>query len=75
MATTIQSTTQNLPSVLRADLAFALFDQESQRIEGIPGEEFLARQDAGEYREIEDTPHGRGLAYLILLIPFGRRIA
>jgi hypothetical protein len=31
---------------------------------GISGEEFLARRDAGEVRDFEDTPDGRELAYL-----------
>jgi hypothetical protein len=72
MALKVQSTTQDLPSVLPRDLAVALFDQESRRIVGIPGEEFLAKWDAGQYRNFDDTPEGRELAYLILLIPFGR---
>jgi hypothetical protein len=71
----MQSTTRELPSVLPEDLALALFDQEARRIARIPSEESLARWDAGESRDIEDAPEGRELAYLILLIPFGRRIA
>jgi hypothetical protein len=27
----------------------------------------------GEYRNLDDTPEGRKIAYLALLIPFGRR--
>lgn len=74
MALNVQSTTQELPSVLPPELGVALFDQESRRIVGISGNEFLARWDAGEFRDYEDTPEGRELSYLILLIPFGRRI-
>ena len=51
----------------------ALFDQEARRVVGVSGEEFLKRWDAGEFHDFEDTPEGRDLAYLILLIPFGRQ--
>jgi hypothetical protein len=42
-----------------------------------PAAEFLAKWDAGEYRDLDlDTsPEGRNIAYLALLIPFGRRLA
>ena len=73
MALTAESTIQNLPSVLPLERATALFDQESRRIVGISGEEFLARWDAGEFRNFDDTLEERELAYLILLIPFGRQ--
>jgi hypothetical protein len=36
------------------------------------GEEFLARWDNGEFQPLPDTPAGRKLGYLALLIPFGR---
>jgi hypothetical protein len=72
-ASTIQE--QDLPAVLPLELAYALFDQESRRIIGVPGEEFLARWDAGEFRNFDDTPEDRELAYLVLLTPFGRRMA
>lgn len=72
MALKAQPTIKDLPSELPPDRAAALFDQESRRIVGISGKEFLTRWDAGEYRDFEDTPEGRELSYLILLIPFGR---
>ena len=62
------------PAVLDPELGIAMFDQEARRIVGISGEEFLARWDAGEFRDFEDTPEGRELTHLILLIPFGRRL-
>ena len=71
-AQTIHSDT---PAVLPAALAVALFDQESRRILGISGEEFLQRWDSGDFRDVEDTPEGRELSYLILLMPFGRQNA
>lgn len=74
MALKVQPTTQDQPTVLDPELGIAMFDQEARRIVGIPGDEFLARWDAGEFRDWEDTPEGRELEYLILLIPFGRRL-
>lgn len=73
MALKARTTTQDVPIVMPPELGIALFDQESRRIVGIPGDEFLERWDAGEFRDWEDTPEGREVAYLILLIPFGRR--
>lgn len=75
MALKTRTTTQDLPTVLPPELGNALFDREARRVVGISGDEFLARWDAGEFRDWEDTPEGRKLSFLILLIPFGRRIA
>ena len=75
MALKAQSTSQDEPTVLDAELGIAMFDQEARRVVGISGDEFLARWDAGEFRDWEDTPEGRKLSFLILLIPFGRRVA
>jgi hypothetical protein len=75
MAATEPSTTTDPPAELPAELGVALFDQESRRVTGISGDEFSARWDSGEFRDIEDKPEGRELAYLILLIPFGRLFA
>ena len=72
MALQAQTTTDDLPLELSPERAAAFFDQVSRRIVGISGKEFLARWDAGEFRDFEDTPQGRELSYLILLIPFGR---
>jgi hypothetical protein len=75
MALEIDQTTKSLPSVLAPDQAAALFDQEARRIAGMSGERFLAKWDAGEIQTDDETRHGRELAYLILLIPFGRQHA
>lgn len=75
MAQTVEETTQHLPTVLPEELAIAMVDQEARRVVGVSGDAFLERWDAGEFRDVADTPEGRKLMFLILLIPFGRRIA
>ncbi len=52
----------------------AMFDREARHWVGISGEEFLRRWDAGEYRNIPDTPEGRRTMEVIFLLPFVRRI-
>jgi hypothetical protein len=76
MALDVLKTTEKLPSVLSPDEATALFDHESRRLAGMPAEEFLAKWDAGEYRglDLDTTQEGRNIEYLVLLIPFGRRL-
>lgn len=49
-----------------------LFDQAAQRKLGISGEEFLRRWDRGDYRPIPDTPEGRKISGLVMLLPFAR---
>jgi hypothetical protein len=71
MALTIQSTTE-LASVLPAAEARALFEQEAWRLAGMSAEQFLEKWEAGDYRDLDDTPEGRQIAYLAMLIPFGR---
>lgn len=73
MATPIRSTIQHPPSVLSPVEARALFDQQARRLLNLSGEEFLARWDGGDYRDLPDTPEGRHVGYLALLIPFGRK--
>lgn len=73
MTITVRSTIQPAPSVLPAAEARALFDRQARRLLGLSADEFLARWDAGAYRDLEDTPEGRKLGYLALLIPFGRK--
>jgi hypothetical protein len=51
----------------------ALFDAEARHWAGVSGEEFLRRWDAGDYRDIPDTPEGRRIMRVIYLIPFGRQ--
>jgi hypothetical protein len=76
MALATRRTTEERPSVLSAEQAVALFDHEARRLAGLPAEEFLAKWDAGEYRglDVDASPEGRKIAYLALLIPFGRRL-
>lgn len=50
-----------------------VFDRQAQRLLGISGDEFLRRWDAGEFRQEEDSPHGRATMFLAVLLPFGRR--
>lgn len=73
MALAVEKSPEYVPSVLPDDQAKALFEREAWRFAGVSAEMFLARWDAGEYRDIGDTPEGRKIAYLALLIPFGRR--
>ncbi len=75
MALKAQKTALDPPAVLDPELGIAMFDLEARRVVGISGDEFLAGWDAGEFRDWEDTPEGRKLSFLILLIPFGRRVA
>lgn len=51
-----------------------LFDYQAREQLGISGEEFLARWDAGEYRNIADPVTASNVQRLIMLIPFVRRI-
>ena len=51
----------------------ALFDYQARKELGISGEEFLARWDAGEYRNLADAVTGRKIERLAMLIPFARR--
>jgi hypothetical protein len=73
MALAIEKTSERLPTVLPADHAAVLFAHEAVRLAGVSAEEFLKKWDAGEYRDLDATPEGRRIAYLALLIPFGRR--
>lgn len=51
----------------------ALFDYQARKELGISGEEFLARWDAGEYRNLADAVTARKIERLAILIPFARR--
>lgn len=72
MALTIPRTTQQDPYALPAEQGRAFFDGEARRVTGLSGDEFIRRYDAGEIIADDDTPEGREVGYLILLIPFGR---
>lgn len=73
VALPVEKSHEYVPSVLPDDQARALFEREAWRFAGVSAAVFLARWDAGEYHNIGDTPEGRKIAYLALLIPFGRR--
>jgi hypothetical protein len=49
-----------------------LFDQRARHELGISGEEFLRRWGSGEYRRIPDTPEGRKISLMVMLLPFVR---
>jgi len=51
----------------------AMVDREARRWLGISGEELLRRWDAGEYRDIPDTPEGWKIMDVVTLIPFARQ--
>jgi hypothetical protein len=58
---------------LTEEEAYELFDRQAHLALGISGEEFLQRWDAGEIPPVPDTPEGRPLGHLVMMIPFGRR--
>ena len=72
MALPARSSTTELPSVVPETEARAMFDQEARRITGLSGEAFLEKWEAGEYGDVDDSPEGRELSYLVMLIPFGQ---
>jgi len=49
-----------------------LFDSTARYLLGISGDEFLRRYEAGEFDEIEDTPDGRRVEFVRMLLPFVR---
>jgi hypothetical protein len=59
--------------LVTADEGRALFDRYAQQLLAISGSEFLRRWDAGAYRPIPDTPEGRKVRRLVMLMPFARR--
>ena len=61
------------PTTLTPEQGHELFDHVARRITGLSGNEFLAQYDAGEITADDDTPEGRDLMYLIMLIPFARQ--
>ncbi len=60
--------------ILSPERGWELFNGAAMHWMGITGEEFLRRWDAGEYRNIPDTPEGRRTMEVIFLLPFVRRI-
>jgi hypothetical protein len=59
-------------TVLPSDEGRALFDREARRLLGIDGEEFLRRWNAGEYRDLPESPAARKAMRVAFLIPFVR---
>lgn len=49
-----------------------LFDRLVQLELGISGEEFLCHWDNGDYSPIPDTPEGRKIGGLVMMLPFAR---
>lgn len=74
MAVRVEETIERLPAVLSLEEAHVLFDREARRVVGMSGQTFLDKWDRGEIRDLSDSPEGREIAYLVLLIPFGRRV-
>jgi hypothetical protein len=68
-------TLDEIPGVilLSPEEAYELFDRHARKHLGISGEEFLRRWDAGEIGPVPDTPEGRGLGELVMMMPFARR--
>lgn len=79
MAAVVESTTSIAPAVLpdidviEGEEGRAYFDRRARALLGISGEEFLRRWDAGEYRPVPDTPEGRKVGRLVMLMPFAGR--
>lgn len=62
-----------LPTVvLQGQVAREFFDQQARSLIGMPGEEFLRRWDAGEFRDILHDPDRPEIADMAALIPFVR---
>ena len=55
--------------VLTAEEGAVFFDRQVRKLLDIFGEEFLRRCDAGEYRPFPDTPEGRKIGRLVMMIP------
>jgi hypothetical protein len=77
MAVDVDELAQTGQRILPPEVAIAIFDREARRIVGMSGEAFLAKWDAGDYRDVDldATREGRDIIYLALLIPLGRQRA
>ena len=68
-----KSTAQDEPKlVLNPEEGRQIFEEVVRDELGMSGEEFLARWDAGEYRDLPDTPEGRPVLRLSFFIPLVR---
>ena len=52
--------------------ARTVFDEAARYELGISGEEFLRRWDAGEFRPVPDTPDGRKIGRLVMILDLVR---
>ncbi len=78
MATTrekeeLEDTETDASYLLSPEEGRKLLDEAAHHWIGIPGEEFLRRWDAGEYRDLPDTPAGWRIMRVVGLISFARQ--
>jgi hypothetical protein len=71
MATTIRQTTPDV-IIISDEEAQREFDELARTLMHMSGDEFLRRWDAGEYRDIGDTPGNRHIVLLAGFIPLVR---
>ena len=69
----VQPATEPAIQWVTLEEAREIFDEQARRLMGMSGEEFLRRWDAGEYRDIADTPGNLHIMRLAMLIPLGRQ--
>jgi hypothetical protein len=62
-----------MSTVLPPQEARDLFDRKAQDLLHMSGEDFLRRWEAGEFRNLPETPENRKIMRVAALIPFGRR--
>lgn len=61
-----------VPPILSPDEAYEVFNGEVQRLmDGMTGEEFIRRWQAGEFETVADQPGSRHIMRLILMMPGG----
>lgn len=74
MAVTAKQTTQESDVLLTPEQSWERFDQQVRALmDGMTGDEFIRRWDAGEFREIADRPGHRHIMRLALLMPAGEQ--
>jgi hypothetical protein len=80
MALSTHRRTNNLFAVDETGVRFtspeegrALFDRQARALVGMSGEEFIRRWDAGDFRDVADTPGHFQIMRLVSLMPFGRQ--
>lgn len=50
-----------------------MFDRQARELVGMSGDEFIRRWEAGEFRDVADSPGNPHILRLASLMPFGRR--